>query len=281
MQIAFFAALGAALLVYVLLCASTFGKKKKLFRKSWWVFVLIVVVAVLMVSQAVASSAKLTQTEIQAFYEEIFARKLQEDSKLAAQMDANELSWQVDISDVSIEKEPGFYLWERDLLSNGWLEGTVVISLDVPQIYEALESKVDIGRGFESEYDYTWEEIKELYFDYVNPLEEGYNRSEERHITSYADVKVIFVDSEANQYWIEKQGYKVKFNLYKNGECVYRDESSNSSSNSSSSGSKCPNCNGTGYVKYYYGSSDLEAALSGHDSYTVGECSMCDGTGKN
>lgn len=47
-----------------------------------------------------------------------------------------------------------------------------------------------------------------------------------------------------------------------------------------SSGGKCPNCNGTGYVKYYYGSSDLEAWLSGHDSYTTGPCSMCGGTGK-
>lgn len=43
---------------------------------------------------------------------------------------------------------------------------------------------------------------------------------------------------------------------------------------------KCPNCGGSGMVKFYYGSSDLEAYLSGHDAYEVGECPMCDGTGK-
>lgn len=42
---------------------------------------------------------------------------------------------------------------------------------------------------------------------------------------------------------------------------------------------KCPNCNGSGYVKYYYGSSDLEAYLSGYDPYTVGKCTMCKGKG--
>lgn len=45
-------------------------------------------------------------------------------------------------------------------------------------------------------------------------------------------------------------------------------------------GEKCPFCNGTGSVRYYYGSSNLEAILSGHDPYTVGECSSCKGKGK-
>ena len=43
---------------------------------------------------------------------------------------------------------------------------------------------------------------------------------------------------------------------------------------------KCPNCGGSGMAKYYYGSSDLEAYLSGHDSYEVRECPMCHGTGE-
>lgn len=48
-----------------------------------------------------------------------------------------------------------------------------------------------------------------------------------------------------------------------------------------SSGGKCIVCNGTGYVIFYYGSSDLEALLSGHDPYTFVVCSSCGGTGKN
>lgn len=43
---------------------------------------------------------------------------------------------------------------------------------------------------------------------------------------------------------------------------------------------KCINCNGTGVAKFYYGSSDLEAILSGHDPYTYGDCPLCRGTGK-
>ena len=42
----------------------------------------------------------------------------------------------------------------------------------------------------------------------------------------------------------------------------------------------CPNCGGTGIIKYYYGSSAIEAALDGYDDYQVGECSMCKGTGE-
>ena len=43
---------------------------------------------------------------------------------------------------------------------------------------------------------------------------------------------------------------------------------------------KCSVCNGTGYVRYYYGESALEAWLSGHEDYTVGKCTSCGGTGK-
>ena len=43
---------------------------------------------------------------------------------------------------------------------------------------------------------------------------------------------------------------------------------------------KCETCNGTGYIKYNYGSSDLEALLDGEAPYTVSECYKCHGTGK-
>ena len=41
----------------------------------------------------------------------------------------------------------------------------------------------------------------------------------------------------------------------------------------------CSVCNGTGKVKYYYGSSSLEAALNGQDDYQYGKCTSCDGKG--
>ena len=43
---------------------------------------------------------------------------------------------------------------------------------------------------------------------------------------------------------------------------------------------ECPECGGSGLLKYNYGASDLEAVLSGHDPYTFSQCYKCLGTGK-
>ncbi len=42
---------------------------------------------------------------------------------------------------------------------------------------------------------------------------------------------------------------------------------------------KCSWCNGTGAVKYYYGDSELEAVLNGHEDSWYGTCGSCGGTG--
>ena len=59
------------------------------------------------------------------------------------------------------------------------------------------------------------------------------------------------------------------------------DRSNNSNNNKSSSGKTrtCPQCNGSGVVKYYYGESDLEAYLDGYEPYTMDTCPTCNGTG--
>lgn len=56
--------------------------------------------------------------------------------------------------------------------------------------------------------------------------------------------------------------------------------SSSFSSNSSTTSKVCAFCHGSGKVRYYYGSSWIEAALSGHDNYEYGKCTSCNGTGK-
>lgn len=56
--------------------------------------------------------------------------------------------------------------------------------------------------------------------------------------------------------------------------------SGSTSSSNRPIGAKCPNCNGSGYVKYHYGDSDLQAYLDGYPPYTVGKCPLCDGTGR-
>lgn len=58
-----------------------------------------------------------------------------------------------------------------------------------------------------------------------------------------------------------------------------REEPRKPSGGSSSSSGSCPACGGTGVIRYNYGSSDLEAILSGHDPYTLGTCPMCNGRG--
>ena len=62
-------------------------------------------------------------------------------------------------------------------------------------------------------------------------------------------------------------------------ETKYSSSYSKDSYSSSTEKVTCSMCNGTGLVKYYYGSSALEAAMDGHDDYEYGKCTSCDGTG--
>ena len=60
------------------------------------------------------------------------------------------------------------------------------------------------------------------------------------------------------------------------------DMSNNNKDNNPSSGKSrtCPQCNGSGVIKYYYGASDLEAYLDGHEPYTMDTCPTCHGKGR-
>ena len=53
-------------------------------------------------------------------------------------------------------------------------------------------------------------------------------------------------------------------------ETKYSSSYSKDSYSSSTEKVTCSMCNGTGLVKYYYGSSALEAAMDGHDDYEYG-----------
>ena len=57
------------------------------------------------------------------------------------------------------------------------------------------------------------------------------------------------------------------------------DDPIDASNSSKKSRHKCAVCNGTGHVRYYYGSSDFEAYITGHDPYTIGKCTSCGGSG--
>lgn len=76
-------------------------------------------------------------------------------------------------------------------------------------------------------------------------------------ISDYKDAKTLAEECESRSYDLWYKAYKAK----------------------EDSKVKCDLCNGTGKVKYYYGSSALEAYLSGHNDYEYGPCSRCDGKG--
>lgn len=80
--------------------------------------------------------------------------------------------------------------------------------------------------------------------------------------------------SRGSEYLYEKS--YLYHNVYKDGEVIYQVYEEPPKPGSPG---VCPNCNGSGLVKFYYGSSDLEAWLDGYDPYTVGPCSTCEGTG--
>ena len=62
--------------------------------------------------------------------------------------------------------------------------------------------------------------------------------------------------------------------------CLEKRENPQNSNQKDSNEGECSGCNGTGMVKYYYGGSDLEAILNGHEPSWYGQCGSCNGTGR-
>lgn len=85
---------------------------------------------------------------------------------------------------------------------------------------------------------------------------------------------IAYISSDAHLEYECKVGDNIK-------EVVPRPIDSGSNTGSIPSGSKCPNCKGSGYVKYHYGDSDFQAFLDGYDPYSVGKCTSCKGKGYN
>lgn len=130
-------------------------------------------------------------------------------------------------------------------------------------------------------------QLSTIDFEYVNFPYADY----EIHVVSTL-VYPIIVDASGQEYTISEDillkgdviayistDAKLAYNANV-GENIYGVLGRNRDSSPSTTREKCAICNGTGYVRYYYGSSDLEAILSGYDPYTVGKCTSCDGKGK-
>lgn len=171
-----------------------------------------------------------------------------------------------DLSSITVEAE------RTSRSSKGLLKGYALCYFIIPEINEILES------GNVTYQDYiTLQEIESGIKTFNFESEYYYN-------VSIWD-SIMFKDSQGNVYdtfrYCQQDGggtYRLEKNYSET--LIEHTEPKKYKGGSSSSGGKCPSCNGTGYVRYYYGSSDLEAYLSGHDPYTTGKCTMCKGTGK-
>ena len=87
--------------------------------------------------------------------------------------------------------------------------------------------------------------------------------------------------SGGKEYMCSQDSSDISWRIYENGNEVfhYDPRKPQDKPASAEEGEKCPVCNGTGAAKYYYGGSDLEALIDGHEASWYGQCGSCQGTG--
>jgi len=249
-------------LVYLLLCVIGTRKSKRFFRRKIWILPLVFVVICLGVQVLVTNSAQKTEEECQQMVADSVEQYLRAFDETH---DSQGISYEIEYVEMEIE-QPTFS-WTADIfVEPGWVEGKIKLSVDTPVAYSYLEKDPE---------SYTIEDLAAL-SELQRDLFSASVKVDARW-TRNVHADVIFLDHEGNEYKLGSG------KLLKNGETVFQEPvvpfDPSDSGNSAGNG-KCNRCNGTGYVRYNYGSSDLEAWLSGHDAYTYGPCSRCGGTGK-
>ena len=131
------------------------------------------------------------------------------------------------------------------------------------------------------EFDTLTNEEKLIAMEIIHDLRISEYSTKVNSLSLYRSV----VETPEGLYEYEEEGSPTISRINLNGEKLYDHKLIDSPTRAETSYSggtqrkKCATCNGTGYVRYYYGSSDLEAILTGHDTFTVGKCPSCKGTG--
>jgi hypothetical protein len=252
---------------------------KKFLRKV--VIVCVVVVALCLTgAKLVSVTMSLSEEELQQGITSNITQRVQTvfNEELHAQIE----SCQVEFSEFRRGQSPALSLeyWDAGFVAPGHADGDVDILIDYPALYPVLEKD-----------DYQLEDLSAL-SDVTDPLEsELWSNLYDAILVTVAKyrcelgLQFVFLDSKGNEYAVaydrDVYGYASGI-IKKNGEKVYSYYKAGNYGDYDGSGGSgsCPMCNGTGSVRYNYGSSDLEAILSGHDPYTYGPCTSCGGTGR-
>ena len=237
------------------------------------VIVALIFVGVMVAGNKYAEGKHLTMNEIEQKLDDIVASSAKElDKKYSVDGSTAQ------ISDFHLEfgQHPSFevLLWDHDFINSGRVEGTVRIVVDSPAAYPYLEKET-----YDQEDAGILDNMKEM----VHPDPGMYVIDRlwiEDYMCSISLDDVIFLDSAGNEYTAYYVSYSrgVFAQIQKNGEVVFDYAFYRSPADDNGS---CPWCNGTGGMKYNYGSSDLEAIFSGHAPSTYGTCGSCGGSGKS
>lgn len=273
----------AIIILYIILCKYTRGAVKKFFCKKWWLLLpLTLVVVFAATAYTVVDSAKRTEEDIKRELSEYITACIGD-------------QWEADFSNISVVSDPSFS-WNYDLLEYGRVKGEfdLIVNSDkaypymnlayfscikdrvepseLPPPEQVHESIIGIS-GIVSDIKYS------LGSSSINFYPRNYRSSIKINSVTLQDKDGYLFTAECRCY--DSNGNN-SCNILMNGEGLSvpaekeRDKPVYNSDNSE----KCYWCNGTGYMKYNYGESDLEAILSGHDPYTYSQCGSCLGTGK-
>ena len=166
------------------------------------------------------------------------------------------------------------------------------------RIYET--AALDYYKKFADQYSFTIQHVQEDYSPYTFSTDFIYsedfsNLSAQEQFVALKSLKedpfnvhgqgklwcLVRIVSGDKEYAVSLQELrKITVNDgRKSEEILYSEAGNNSSYSSTKTKTKCPTCNGSGLIRYYYGGSSLEALLDGQPDSTVQKCYTCDGSG--
>ena len=145
---------------------------------------------------------------------------------------------------------------------------------------------IDNSSGYD--YEYSSDKFMELSdaakLDFINGFENSWNDANKDDLPIGGNLsRDPYIKLELCKNDISYYKFDGALMMHQKGvvgdKTVYRAAASNKKKDKTSNKKVCSVCNGTGTQRYYYGSSTIEAWLSGHEDSELGQCYHCHGTG--